>query len=117
MHPVIRELIHKRARELFYHPDAALTWPEALEIADHECRCGARCKTKDGRCMMRPLPGKKRCRWHGGLSCGPRSPEARERLRQRCIERNKAYPRVNGKLASPKQIEEPYHNDINVSEK
>ncbi len=40
--------------------------------------CGA--KTRQGRpCMRRSIPGKARCRNHGGLSCGPTSPEGRAR--------------------------------------
>lgn len=36
--------------------------------------CGA--KTRSGKpCMRSPVKGKKRCRQHGGLSTGPRSPE------------------------------------------
>ncbi len=41
-------------------------------------RCGA--KTRLGRpCIRRPVPGKKRCPNHGGLSTGPRTPEGKAR--------------------------------------
>lgn len=40
--------------------------------------CGA--KLPDGsRCMDEPVPGKTRCRLHGGLSTGAKTAEGRER--------------------------------------
>ena len=43
-----------------------------------ENRCGA--KTRKGTsCLRRPVPGKKRCLNHGGLSTGPRTPEGKAR--------------------------------------
>jgi hypothetical protein len=35
-------------------------------------RCRARLKHKVGRCRNWPVPGKARCRFHGGLCTGPR---------------------------------------------
>lgn len=46
--------------------------------------CGAR-NRKGGFCFMKPIPGKKRCRFHGGLSTGPRTEEGRAR----CAEANR----------------------------
>ena len=44
-------------------------------------RCGA--KTRRGTsCEAPAIKGRKRCRLHGGLSTGPRTPEGRERIRQ-----------------------------------
>ena len=41
--------------------------------------CGA--KTRRGTyCKMMPVPGKKRCRLHGGLSTGPKTEEGRLRI-------------------------------------
>src|SRR4051794_25048306 len=40
----------------------------ALSHLSHAPRCGA--KTKGGPCPRPPLPGRKRCRLHGGLSPG-----------------------------------------------
>ncbi len=40
--------------------------------------CGAR--TKDGVCMEAPVPGKTRCRLHGGLSTGARTAEGLKRI-------------------------------------
>jgi hypothetical protein len=45
---------------------------------DRPC-CGAR--NRQGRpCAVRVEPGKTRCRFHGGLSTGPRTPEGRQRI-------------------------------------
>ena len=42
-------------------------------------RCGAR-RRRDGLpCEALSTPGKKRCKWHGGRSTGPRTPEGRAR--------------------------------------
>ena len=38
--------------------------------------CGARARTRGGQpCQAKPVKGKKRCRLHGGLSTGPRTPK------------------------------------------
>ncbi|WP_430539508.1 HGGxSTG domain-containing protein [Lysobacter niastensis] len=38
--------------------------------------CGAR--TRAGTpCRTKPIPGRTRCRWHGGRSTGPKTPEGR----------------------------------------
>jgi hypothetical protein len=55
--------------------------------------CGAR--TKAGHpCPTKSLPGKRRCKWHGGASTGPRTPtgkaRARANLRQFSQEREEA---------------------------
>ncbi|WP_317510755.1 HGGxSTG domain-containing protein [Roseovarius litoreus] len=43
--------------------------------------CGA--KTNAGEaCQARVVPGKRRCRMHGGLSTGPKTEKGRERIRQ-----------------------------------
>ncbi|WP_414717199.1 HGGxSTG domain-containing protein [Tahibacter sp.] len=35
-------------------------------------RCGARTRN-GGPCNASKIPGRKRCKWHGGLSTGPRT--------------------------------------------
>jgi hypothetical protein len=46
-------------------------------------RCGAKARTRGGLpCQAAPVRGKKRCRMHGGLSTGPRTPEGLERSRR-----------------------------------
>jgi len=48
-----------------------------------EGRCGAKARTRGSRpCQARPVRGKARCRLHGGLSTGPRTPEGLERSRR-----------------------------------
>lgn len=44
-------------------------------------QCGARTR-KGTACRSRPIPGKRRCRFHGGLSTGPKSPAGRNRIAQ-----------------------------------
>ena len=42
-------------------------------------RCGA--KTRKGQpCRAKPLPGKRRCKFHGGMSTGPKTPEGRMKV-------------------------------------
>ena len=40
-------------------------------------RCGALTRHRHGFCILRPVPGKRRCRFHGGRSTGPRTPEGK----------------------------------------
>lgn len=40
--------------------------------------CGARTKAGTA-CRAKPLPGARRCKWHGGLSTGPKTPEGKAR--------------------------------------
>ncbi len=52
--------------------------PDCLDAA---ARCGA--KTRRGTsCEAPAIKGRRRCRLHGGLSTGPKTPEGRERIRQ-----------------------------------
>ncbi|OYY88342.1 MAG: hypothetical protein B7Y61_02830 [Rhizobiales bacterium 35-66-30] len=41
--------------------------------------CGATTRN-GGKCKLHVLPGKFRCRMHGGLSTGPRTPEGKARI-------------------------------------
>lgn len=43
--------------------------------------CGARNRQGEP-CQCAPLPGKKRCRFHGGASTGPRTPEGKAKARE-----------------------------------
>jgi hypothetical protein len=43
--------------------------------------CGARNRRGEP-CRLKLIPGKRRCRFHGGLSTGPASPEGRARIAQ-----------------------------------
>lgn len=42
-------------------------------------KCGAMTR-KGTPCRCKPLSGKRRCKFHGGASTGPRTPEGRERI-------------------------------------
>lgn len=42
-----------------------------------EKRCGAKAKRTGKPCRMRPEPSKERCKFHGGMSTGPKSLEGR----------------------------------------
>ncbi|WP_371814550.1 HGGxSTG domain-containing protein [Aliiroseovarius sp. xm-a-134] len=44
-----------------------------------ESLCGATTR-KGAPCKAKALPGKERCRFHGGASTGPKTPEGRERI-------------------------------------
>ena len=46
-------------------------------------RCGAKARTRGGRpCQAPAIRGKTRCRMHGGLSTGPRTPEGLAKSRR-----------------------------------
>lgn len=42
-------------------------------------RCGARRKRDGQPCQARPLPGERRCKYHGGLSTGPKTATGKAR--------------------------------------
>jgi hypothetical protein len=60
-------------------------------------RCGARVRHRQGFCRKWPVPGKERCRFHGGRSTGPLTEEGKARSlaamragRQRWLEEMRA---------------------------
>ncbi|WP_088651643.1 helix-turn-helix domain-containing protein [Marinibacterium profundimaris] len=54
---------------------------QAEAAAKRRVRCGA--KTRKGTpCRAKSLPGKRRCKFHGGMSTGARTPEGIERIRE-----------------------------------
>jgi hypothetical protein len=53
---------------------------ERLELANGAPRCGAR--RRDGGSCCGPAMSNLRCRMHGGMSTGPRTPEGLERARK-----------------------------------
>jgi hypothetical protein len=59
-------------------------------------RCHARTRA-GGTCLVRAEPGKARCRFHGGLSAGPRTEEGRARIAEAQRRRWRAY--IGRKLA------------------
>ncbi len=64
----------------------------------HRARCGAKTKHNGGKpCRCKVIPGKNRCKWHGGMSTGPRTPEGKERARQAVIRRWEKWRAERGK--------------------
>src|SRR5262249_6204516 len=62
-------------------------------------RCCA--KTRAGApCIMRVVPGKRRCRFHGGLSTGPRTTEGRAKIAEAQRRRWRAFRAAHGTLSS-----------------
>ena len=63
-------------------------------------RCSA--KTRAGvPCIMRVVPGKQRCRFHGGLSTGPRTVEGRARIAEAQRRRWRAFRYVKANSTKP----------------
>ncbi len=69
----------------------------ATKFSRKRQRCGARLRSRFGFCRQHPVPGKTRCRFHGGLSTGPKSEEGKATVvaamvegRKRWVERMKA---------------------------
>ena len=52
---------------------------EAQRAARSRVICGARTR-KGADCRNKSEPGKQRCKFHGGMSTGPRTPKGRERI-------------------------------------
>jgi len=68
-------------------------------------RC--RAKTRAGvPCIMRVVPGKQRCRFHGGLSTGPKTVEGRARIAEAQRRRWRAFRAANAKSQRP--LSAPY---------
>lgn len=51
----------------------------ARDKGSYRQKCGAMTR-KGTPCRCKPLPGKRRCKFHGGLSTGPKTSEGRERI-------------------------------------
>ena len=59
---------------------------EAQRAARRRVRCGAKTR-KSKPCLNLSEPGKRRCKFHGGKSTGPKTPEGREKIAQAQRER------------------------------
>ena len=55
--------------------------------------CGARTR-KGHPCKAKALPGKRRCKFHGGMSTGPRTREGRQRIAEAQRRRWAAYQKA-----------------------
>ena len=64
-------------------------------------RCGAHARTTGQPCRAPRVPGKRRCRMHGGLSTGPKTIEGRRRALMNLV------PYRNGALPLPTLEPEP----------
>lgn len=53
-------------------------------------RCGAKTRAGGG-CLVRAEPGRRRCRFHGGLSTGPKTEVGRARIAEAQRRRWQAY--------------------------
>ena len=62
-------------------PHALASWRRALTFANASARCGAR-RRADGKPCQQPAMPNGRCRMHGGMSTGPRTPQGLERSRK-----------------------------------
>lgn len=83
----------------YMHADG-MPWSDAIERARVELRCGA--MTWAGTlCKIAGRGNGGKCARHGGLSCGPTTPEGLERLSQFA----KTRPRVNGRWVSMQATE------------
>ena len=73
----LRDTINCHARR-FMREGICETWDEAKMHADAFTRCNA--KTRKGTpCQARGLGKGGRCRFHGGMSTGPKTPEGKAR--------------------------------------
>lgn len=59
--------------------DRLLALTEQTRAQPRRTRCGARTR-KGTPCRANAVPGKTRCKFHGGMSTGPKSPEGSERI-------------------------------------
>lgn len=66
---------HKRVGGIFAYQYARAS----SLLAKNPKRCGAR-KKNGHRCQGPALPGKRRCKFHGGASTGPKTPEGKAKI-------------------------------------
>jgi hypothetical protein len=72
-------------------PKAMRRWLRRQHKQEQASRtpCGAR-RRRDGQpCEALSVPGKKRCKWHGGMSTGPRTPEGKAKVAAHLPRRHK----------------------------
>jgi hypothetical protein len=75
---ILRTSINARGRVLAAKGNF-LTSLRARDMGSYRQKCGAQTR-KGTPCRCKPLPGKRRCKFHGGASTGPKTPEGRERI-------------------------------------
>ncbi|WP_353937384.1 HGGxSTG domain-containing protein [Mesorhizobium liriopis] len=78
-------------------------------------RCGAKIR-QGGLCAVRVVPGKMRCRLHGGLSTGPRTQEGRAKLSASLADRWKVFKQRLTDLEAQQAAEQPEQRSSRCSE-
>jgi len=73
-------------------------WVEPWQRRNNRPRCGAKTRA-GGRCLIRVELGKARCRFHGGLSTGPKTEIGRARIAEAQRRRWRAYREQQAKWA------------------
>lgn len=74
-----REILAKQGAEACFKYLRRLMAARHPNSRRNKPRCGARC-IRDGHACQGPcVPGRDRCKWHGGLSTGPKTPEGKAR--------------------------------------
>lgn len=94
MRAMIREEEQRREAQLE-------KWAQQAEERKSRYRvtCGA--KTRKGTpCRCKSEPGKKRCKFHGGMSTGPKTEEGKERIREAQRKRWQSYRITGGELTN-----------------
>lgn len=70
----VRDILREKALGYFPHTTRARGG-----VLQRTGNCGAHTR-KGTPCRAKPLPGKSRCKFHGGASTGPRTPEGKARI-------------------------------------
>ena len=81
-------------------------WAGPSERRKDRPRCGAKTRA-GGSCLVRVEPGKARCRFHGGLSTGPKTEPGRRRIADAQRRRWQAYRDRRAKSAAACREERP----------
>ena len=68
-----------RFAAVFSAPEVLAVLHAASKPVPGKARCGARTR-KGEPCRAQPMPGRKRCKFHGGMSTGPKTSEGRARI-------------------------------------
>lgn len=71
--------VHARFPDRLSAEDAARLSRQRVRDRFKRVICGARTKRNGLPCRAKSEPGKRRCKWHGGLSTGPKTPEGKAR--------------------------------------
>lgn len=83
--------LRAQANDLGTLPRWAAAWlAKHRQLALHiRLPCGGRRRCDGQPCEALSVPGKRRCKWHGGHSTGPRTPEGKARVTSNLPRRKK----------------------------